>query len=158
MVLTRNVCVTVTEDRFNINAFLEAYARPFVFLYSIRRFSFSCYLYVLMCVMCVYQRYWYEQSRLRLYLFGKCRCESSFTIACKSLRESVLDRILIGYMYRCMIVVNMYKVCVLLHPPRQKGAERGVLDTYICASICVYMNPKRRLAYGGSVCAIGFGT
>ena len=35
MVLTRNVCVTVTEDRFNINAFLEAYARPFVFLYPI---------------------------------------------------------------------------------------------------------------------------
>ena len=116
-----------------------------------RRFSFSCYLYVLRCVMCVYQRYWYEQSRLRLYLFGKCRCESSFTVACKSLRESVLDRILIGYMYRCMIVVNMYKVCVLLHPPRQKRAEREVLDTYVCASICVYMNLKRRLASGGSV-------
>ena len=38
MVLTRNVCVTVTEDRFNINAFLEAYARPFVFLYPIPMF------------------------------------------------------------------------------------------------------------------------
>ena len=63
------------------------------------------------------------------------------------LKGDGLESILRYSICRYQIVVNYvykYTVCVLLHPPRHKGAEQGVFveHTCMCERICVCVITK----------------